>query len=125
MARVMLSAGMPSCFGRCPTRRRREMVFGAPPPPPAAARNLRGSLVKSWPRLASVASFLRLIVAHLECPDILAALLLAPEYKKHRPRAIGKTGDSRANRAVYYSIRPGSLANLLGRGDSPSCRAGG
>src|SRR5688572_13632297 len=37
------------------------------------------SLVKSWPRLASAAPFLCLIVDHLLCPD---TLLLSDEFQK-------------------------------------------
>ena len=42
----------------------------------------RISLVKMRPRLASVAAFLCLIVAHLECPDI-SCLALSLEKLPH------------------------------------------
>src|SRR5262245_28956543 len=42
---------------------------GSGPPSLAATMMARESFEKSWPRLASAAPFLRLIVAHLLCPD--------------------------------------------------------
>src|SRR5437763_16827512 len=45
-----------------------ELPAGSPPPSRAATWIARASLVKRLPRLASVAPFLRLICAHLECP---------------------------------------------------------
>ncbi len=50
--------------------RRRGFEFGSPPPTRAAIVISRITLVNARPRLASVAAFLCLIVAHLECPDI-------------------------------------------------------
>src|ERR1017187_9662010 len=50
--------------------RRRGFESGSPPPTRAAMVISRITLVKARPRLASVAAFLCLIVAHLECPDI-------------------------------------------------------
>jgi len=45
------------------------------PPSRAAMLSSRMILVKTLPRLASVAAFLCLIEAHLECPDIVNSLL--------------------------------------------------
>src|SRR5262245_22940973 len=42
---------------------------GSGPPSFAATMIARESFEKSWPRLASAAPFLRLMVAHLLCPD--------------------------------------------------------
>src|SRR5580693_35145 len=53
--------------------RRRGLESGSPPPTRAAMVISRISLVKMRPRLASVAAFLCLIVAHLECPDMIIA----------------------------------------------------
>src|ERR1700756_1697744 len=50
--------------------RRRGLVTGSPPPVRAAIVSSRIILVKTLPRLASVAAFLCLIVAHFECPDM-------------------------------------------------------
>ena len=47
---------------------------GSPPPSRAATVIARASLVKSCPRLASAAPFLRLIWAHLEWPAIVRIL---------------------------------------------------
>src|SRR5882724_6415662 len=50
--------------------RRRGFVVGSPPPMRAAMVISRMMRVKTRPRLASVAPFLCLIVAHFECPDM-------------------------------------------------------
>src|SRR5262245_53910442 len=51
--------------------RRRGFWFGSPLPPERAAMVISLiHLVKSFPRLASSAPFLCLIVCHFECPDI-------------------------------------------------------
>jgi hypothetical protein len=51
-------------------RRSRGLELGSPPPIRAAVTISRISLVKTLPRLASAAPFFRLIVDHLEWPDI-------------------------------------------------------
>src|SRR5262249_55408525 len=56
--------------------RRRGLEFGSPPPMREAMVSSRIRRVKTRPRLASVAAFLCLIVAHLECPDMTIPLLL-------------------------------------------------
>src|ERR1700674_4512635 len=50
--------------------RRRGFALGSPPPMRAAMLISRIIRVKTRPRLASVAPFLCLIVAHFECPDM-------------------------------------------------------
>src|ERR1039457_7073717 len=69
MARLMLSAGMFSDFAARIAVRRRGFMSGSPPDLAAIAISLmrRG---KIFPRLASSAPFLCLIVAHFEWPDI-------------------------------------------------------
>src|ERR1700722_19076304 len=69
MARLMLSAGILTAFAAVTAVRRRGFISGSPP--------LRAGImiflirrVNALPRLASVAAFLCLMVAHLECPDI-------------------------------------------------------
>ena len=66
----MLSLGMLAARALSTTRRRRGLPAGSPPPMRAAVAISRISFVKTFPRLASMAPFLRLIVAHLEWPDI-------------------------------------------------------
>src|ERR1700739_665021 len=70
MARSMLSLGMFSFFAARIAVRRRGFEFTSPPPIRAAMVISRINLVKTRPRLASVAAFLCLIVAHFECPDM-------------------------------------------------------
>src|ERR1017187_1582085 len=53
--------------------RRRGFESGSPPPTRAAMVISRITFVKMRPRLASVAAFLCLIVAHLEWPDMIVA----------------------------------------------------
>src|ERR1700682_5169922 len=70
MARSMFSFGI---FSFLPARiavRSRGLEFGSPPPIRAAIVISRITRVHTRPRLASVAAFLCLIVAHFECPDI-------------------------------------------------------
>src|SRR5215831_1603016 len=70
MARSILSLGMFSFFAARIAVRRRGLEFESPPPMRAAMVISRISRVKIRPRLASVAAFLCLIVAHFECPDM-------------------------------------------------------
>src|SRR5947209_18725434 len=70
MARSIFSLGM---FSFLPARiavRRRGLELGSPPPIREAIVISRMTRVKTRPRLASVAAFLCLIVAHFECPDM-------------------------------------------------------
>src|ERR1700722_8991418 len=70
MARLMLSAGMFSALAAAMAPRRRGLPSGSPPPVLAAMVISLMRRVKILPRLASVAPFLCLIVAHLEWPDM-------------------------------------------------------
>src|SRR5580700_8239370 len=69
MARLMLSAGMFSDFAARIAVRSRGFISGSPPDFAAIAISLMRR-VKIFPRLASSAPFLCLIVAHFEWPDI-------------------------------------------------------
>src|ERR1700730_12711064 len=69
----MLSLGMFSFLAARIAVRRRGLEVTSPPPTRAAMVISRISLVKMRPRLASVAAFLCLIVAHFECPDMIIA----------------------------------------------------
>src|SRR5947209_20629242 len=104
MARWMFSRGMFSARALCTASLRRKLASGSPPPSLAATVISRVSLVKSWPRLASAAPFLRLIVAHLLCPDIFApsTINLKDEYREHE--STGK---------VYQMQRP--LTTIVSR----------
>src|SRR5262245_4050716 len=79
----MLSLGMLAARALSITRRRRGLPFGSPPPIRAAVAISRISLVKTFPRLASIAPFLRRMVAHLEWPDM--AHELAREGRSVQP----------------------------------------
>ncbi len=57
-------------FARSMASRSPKFVSGSPPPSLAAMVISRAKRVKMAPRLASMAAFFRLIVDHLECPDI-------------------------------------------------------
>src|SRR5687768_12238548 len=67
----MLSAGIEALFARAIARRRRGLAPGSPPPMRAATVISFVSLVKSFPRFASAAPFLCLMVLHLLWPDIV------------------------------------------------------
>src|SRR3954454_12047790 len=68
IARSMLSFGMRASLAFWMAFASAALPAGSPPPSRAATWIARASLVKRLPRLASVAPFLRLICAHLECP---------------------------------------------------------
>src|SRR6266480_3280757 len=70
MARSMFSLGMFSFLPAKIAVRKRGLEFGSPPPMRAAMVISRIICVNAWPRLASVAAFLCLMVAHFECPDM-------------------------------------------------------
>src|SRR5215216_789799 len=70
MARSMLSFGIFSARALSTARRRRKLESGSLPPSRAAITSSRAKRVKTAPRLASATPFLRLIVDHLECPDM-------------------------------------------------------
>src|SRR5271167_1150173 len=70
MARLILSAGMFSALAATMAPRRRGLPSGSPPPDLAAMVISLMRRVKILPRLASVAPFLCLMVAHLLWPDI-------------------------------------------------------
>src|SRR5260370_40616833 len=69
-ARSMFSLGMFSFLAALMACRSLGLVLGSPPPVRAAIEISRINRVKARPRLASVAAFLCLIVAHFECPDM-------------------------------------------------------
>src|SRR2546427_4586555 len=70
MARSMFSLGMFSFLAAATAVRRRGFAIASPPPTRAAIEISRISRVKTRPRLASVAAFLCLMVAHFEWPDM-------------------------------------------------------
>src|SRR6202167_5792687 len=70
IARLMFSCGMFSALAARIAVRSRGCPSGSPPPPLAAIVISLMRRVKIFPRLASSAPFLCLIVAHLEWPDI-------------------------------------------------------
>src|SRR5262249_9266076 len=67
----MFSEGMLFAFASLMIVRRRGLVSASPPPARAATVNSLIRRVNTFPRLASAAPFLCLMVCHLECPDIL------------------------------------------------------
>src|SRR5512143_291343 len=74
MARLTLSAGMLAALASVMALRSAAFLSGSPPPARAAMLISRIRRVKILPRLASVAAFLCLIDAHLECPDMVISL---------------------------------------------------
>src|SRR5260370_21708285 len=69
MALLMLSAGMLTALAAKMAVRRRGFMSGSPPLRAAIEISLM-MRVKLFPRFASMAAFLCLIVAHFEWPDI-------------------------------------------------------
>src|ERR1700689_2394720 len=70
-ARSILSLGIFSAFAERMAVRRRGFESGSAPPTRAAMVPSRITFLMALPRFASVATFLCLMVAHLECPDIV------------------------------------------------------
>src|SRR2546425_12128557 len=84
MARLILSAGMFSALAAATAVRRRGFVSASPPLMRAATVISLISFVKTFPRRASAAPFLCLMVAHLEWPDMgvtsfRSARVISPE----------------------------------------------
>src|SRR5215469_2455284 len=75
----MLSLGIFSFLAARIAVRKRGLELASPPPMRAAMVNSRIRRVNTRPRLASVAAFLCLIVAHFECPD-----MTLPSYAEFR-----------------------------------------
>src|SRR4029077_6590562 len=99
MARSILSLGMFSFLACAIAVRSLGLESGSPPPTRDAMVISRITLVKARPRLASVAAFLCLIVAHLECPDI-SCLALSLE---NLPR-LRSSGDDLRNSHPYFAL---------------------
>src|SRR5690554_5455298 len=72
MARSIVSLGMRALLASEMARRSRGFAPGSPPPSEAATVIALETLVQILPRLASMASFLRLIFAQWECPAIFS-----------------------------------------------------
>src|SRR5215475_14424885 len=70
MARSIVSPGMLWARAARTAVRKRGLALTSPPPRRAATVISLMSLVKIFPRLASLAAFLCLMVLHLEWPDI-------------------------------------------------------
>src|SRR6185503_7060803 len=67
----MLSLGICCALASAIALRSRKLPLGSPPPMRAAVTSSRMRRVNTLPRAASVAPFLRLIVAHFEWPLIV------------------------------------------------------
>src|SRR5579862_6019300 len=85
MARLMLSEGMLTALAAVMAVRRRALVSGSPPLRAAMLISLMRR-VNTFPRLASVAAFLCLMVAHLECPDMQSILRCPTQADIHDGR---------------------------------------
>src|SRR5207237_6920435 len=70
IARLMFSAGMLTALAAVIAVRNRGFISGSPPFRAAIMISLM-MRVNVFPRLASRAAFLCLMVAHLECPDMV------------------------------------------------------
>src|SRR6185312_12496462 len=92
MARLMLSEGMFSALAASTAVRRRGLDSTSPPPARAAMAISLIKRVKILPRLASVAAFLCLIVAHLLCPDIVRNPVYQTVPAAMASRARARTG---------------------------------
>src|SRR6478735_9973473 len=78
MARSIVSSGTDASRAFWNIVRSVGFISGSPPPFLAATSTWRINFAKSFPRLASAAPFLCLIVAHFECPDIVLLFVVVP-----------------------------------------------
>src|SRR3954469_23222026 len=83
----MLSFGMLFAFASAMAARRRGLPIGSPPPMRAATVISLRMRVKIFPRLASAAPFLCLMVLHLLWPDIEGCSLVWKDERGTRSRA--------------------------------------
>src|SRR3954466_11513801 len=90
MARWILSAGIFSARAFWTANLSRKLASGSPPPSLAATVISRVSLVKSCQRQESAAPFLRLIVAHLLCPDMVTP---PPILRLRNQRVLKRTAE--------------------------------
>src|SRR5262245_32054722 len=84
MARSMLSLGMLTARALSITSRSRGLPAGSPPPMRAAVAISRINFVKTFPRLASMAPFLRRILAHFEWPDMPGGVSTRARFRPTR-----------------------------------------
>src|SRR5213595_63397 len=76
MARSMLSLGILAALASATAARRRGLPAGSPPPMRAATLISLRMRVKIFPRFASAAPFLCLMVLHLLWPDMRGSSLV-------------------------------------------------
>src|SRR5919206_5020557 len=84
-ARSMLSLGTDDFFAFWMASYSVGLPAGSPPPVRAATSTFLISLANSLPRLASIAAFLCLVVAHLEWPDMQSLFYSAPDQVHEQP----------------------------------------
>src|ERR1700724_3304661 len=119
----MFSFGM---FSFLPARmavRSRGLELGSPPPMRAAMVISRITRVKTRPRLASVAAFLCLIVAHFECPDMTRPLFqfltARPSHRTGGCQAIN-FGEIFGGPGRCFALRAPSIHGAESAGKSPT-----
>src|SRR6478752_9546118 len=103
MARLMLSAGMFSDLAARIAVRRRGVVSGSPPFLAAMEISLIRR-VKIFPRLASSAPFLCLIVAHFEWPDMGTSMRRRNAREPDPNQVFVKGGSNRHAALVSISL---------------------
>src|ERR1700675_5214415 len=110
----MFSFGIFSFLPARVAARRGGLEFGSPPPMRAAIVISRMTRVNTRPRLASVAAFLCLIVAHFECPDMRLPRFDFRARRRGFQLARGLPPFSMvtfARPAPYPSARPAQITN--------------
>src|SRR5215468_12635694 len=93
----MLSAGMFSALAAAMAVRKRGLPSGSPPPLLAAMVISLIRRVNIFPRLASSAPFLCLIVAHLEWPDMVVTSNIDLDWQRKRFASRWKTYENTVN----------------------------
>src|SRR5580704_9637183 len=99
MAFLMLSEGMETFLAATIAVRSRGLPSGSPPERAAIWISLM-SLVNIFPRFASVAAFLCLIVAHFEWPDMLRELRVRADAERPQSLRNNRIADNGGTRAT-------------------------
>src|SRR5580704_8633726 len=107
----MLSLGIDAALALAIASASGALPTGSPPPSRAATVTARASLVNCWPRRESTIAFLCLMLAHLECPDMVEKDTWARARARPRSdwRRVGIEGGPRARSASGHPFEGARL----------------
>ena len=122
----MFSEGMFCAFASAMIVRSRGFMSGSPPPARAATVNSLMRRVNTLPRFASAAPFLCLIVAHLECPDMVEtpAKSTRSDWKSYHMATHVVVRTFRLLALAAVRTASADRRSLAARGESPASHRG-